>query len=151
MEGNWTRSRMRNDVFRSLYFTSYPHENEDLSQFTQRKCAHTLLLLVGGVDVGESALAAVLAVEVGGHEDAGAALLGGALPPQAVDLAVVVNPVVLKHGKLDLLVLVLDLLGGGVVLLLPLLAATAEAEDEVKGRLWRRQGDQELATRFTSM
>ena len=72
---------------------------------------------------------------MGGHEDAGAALLGGALPPQAVDLAVVVHAVVLKHGQLDLLMLVLDLLGGGVVLLLPLLAATTEAEDEMKGGL----------------
>ena len=32
-----------------------------------------------------------LAVEVGSHEDAGAALLGGALAAEAVDLAVVVN------------------------------------------------------------
>ena len=34
--------------------------------------------------------------------------------------------VVLKNGKLDLLPLVLDFLGGGVVLLLTLLAATPE-------------------------
>lgn len=32
-----------------------------------------------------------LAVKVGSHEDAGAALLGGALAAEAVDLAVVVN------------------------------------------------------------
>ena len=38
------------------------------------------LLVGGGVDVGEPALAAVLPVEVGSHEDAGAALLAGALP-----------------------------------------------------------------------
>ena len=39
-----------------------------------------LLVVLVGVDVGEPALAAVLSVEVGGHEDAGTALLGGALP-----------------------------------------------------------------------
>ena len=41
-----------------------------------------LLVVLVGVDVGEPALAAVLSVEVGGHEDAGAALLGGALPKE---------------------------------------------------------------------
>ena len=93
------------------------------------------LLLSGGVDIGEAALAAVLPVKVGGHEDAGAALLGGALAPQPVDLAVVVHAVVLEGGQLDLAVLVLDLLGGGVVLLLALLAATTEAEHKVEGGL----------------
>ena len=75
-------------------------------------------------DVGEAALAAVLPVEVGRHEHAGTALLGRALAAQAVDLAVVVHLVVLQDGQLHLPVLVLDLLGGGVVLLLPLLGAT---------------------------
>ena len=41
-----------------------------------------LLVVLVGVDVGEPALAAVLSVEVGGHEDACAALLGGALPDE---------------------------------------------------------------------
>ena len=72
---------------------------------------------------------------MGGHEDAGAALLGGALAPQAVDLAVVIHTVVLEGGQLDLAVLVLYLLGGGVVLLLALLAAAAKAEDKVEGGL----------------
>ena len=89
-------------------------------------------------NVGESALSAVLAVEVGGHEDAGTALLGGAFTPQALDLAVVVHLVVFKHGQLDFLVLMLDLLGGGVVLLLALLAATAKAEDQVQGGLCKQ-------------
>jgi hypothetical protein len=43
--------------------------------------------------------------------------------------------VVLEDGQLDLLLLVPDLLGGGVHLLLPLLTATTETEDEVKGGL----------------
>merc|ERR1719154_221445 len=94
------------------------------------------LLVLGLVeDVGQTALAAVLAVEVGSHEDAGAALLGGALAAEAGDLAVVVNLVVLEDGELDLPVLVLDLLGGGVVLLLALLGTSPQPEDEVEGGL----------------
>ena len=63
-------------------------------------------------------------VEMGGHEDTGTALLSRALPPQTVDLAVVVHLVVLEDSQLHLAVLVLDLLGGGVVLLLTLLTTT---------------------------
>merc|ERR1719219_2415558 len=89
------------------------------------------LLVLGFVeDVGKTALAAVLAVKMGRHEDASSTLLGRALPPQPVDLAVVVHLVVLEHGQLDLLVLVLDLLGCGVVLLLPLLGTSPQPEDE---------------------
>lgn len=51
---------------------------------------------------GEVALAAVHAVEVGGHEDAGAAL--GAHLAQALHLARVVHLVELEHPELDLLV-----------------------------------------------
>ena len=47
-----------------------------------------------------------------GHEDAGAALGGGALAAEALDLAVRVDLVVLEDRHLDLLALVLDLLGG---------------------------------------
>ena len=43
--------------------------------------------------------------------------------------------VVLQHSQLDLPVLVLDLLGSGVVLLLPLLGASSQSEDQVKGGL----------------
>merc|ERR1719433_306645 len=95
-----------------------------------------ILFILGLVeDVGESALAAVLTVEHGGHEDAGAALFSRALAPQTVDLPVVVDLVILQHGELDLPLLVLDLLGGGVVLLLPLLGSSPEPEDEVEGGL----------------
>jgi hypothetical protein len=45
-----------------------------------------LLLLDRVVHVGEAALAAVLPVEVGSHEDAGTAVLAGALAAQTVDL-----------------------------------------------------------------
>ena len=76
--------------------------------------------------IGQPTLPAVLTVVVGSHEDPGTTLLGGTLASQTVDLAVVVHLVVLQHGELDLPVLVLDLLGGGVVLLLPLLGASPQ-------------------------
>ena len=72
---------------------------------------------------------------MGGHEDAGTALLGRTLSPQTVDLPVVVNLVVLQDGQLHLPVLVLDLLGGRVVLLLPLLGASPQSEHQVEGGL----------------
>lgn len=86
-------------------------------------------------DVGQVAAAAVLAVVHGGHEDTGTALGVGALTAEALDLAVAVDLVVLEDRELGLLALVLDLLGGGVDLLLPLLGTTAQAEDQVEGRL----------------
>merc|ERR1719513_95438 len=91
------------------------------------------LLVLGLVEhVGKTALAAVLAIEVGGHEDSGTTLLGWALTAQTVDLAVVVHLVVLEDGELDLPVLVLDLLGGGVVLLLPLLGTSKKIKHKHK-------------------
>merc|ERR1719278_461501 len=85
--------------------------------------------------VGEPALATVLTVKVSSHEDSSTTLLSRALTAEAVDLAIVVNFVVLEDSKLDLPVLVLDLLGGGVVLLLPLLGTSPQPEDEVEGGL----------------
>lgn len=75
--------------------------------------------------------------EVPREEDmAGGTYLGSrALAAQTLDLAVTVNLVVLEDGELGLLVLVLDLLGGGVHLLLALLTTTTQAEHEVQGRL----------------
>ena len=58
-----------------------------------------------------------------------------ALAAEALDLAVAVDLVVLEDGQLGLLALVLDLLGGGVHLLLALLGTTAQAEHEVQGGL----------------
>merc|ERR1719341_2014177 len=97
---------------------------------------HKHLLVLGLVEhVGETALAAVLAIEVSSHEDSSAALLSRALTAQTVDLAIVINLVVLEDSQLNLPVLVLDLLGGGVVLLLPLLSTSPQPEDEVEGGL----------------
>ena len=72
---------------------------------------------------------------MGGHEDASSTLLGRTLASQTVDLPVVVHLVVLQHGQLHLPVLVLDLLGGGVVLLLPLLGASPQSEHQMEGGL----------------
>jgi len=83
---------------------------------------------------GQSTLTASLTVKVSGHKDTSTASFCGALTTQTVDLAVIIDLVVLEDGKLDLPVLVLDLLGGGVILLLALLATTSQSEDQVKGR-----------------
>ena len=102
-------------------------------KFPQFQNSITSCLLV---DVGESALTAVVAITVTGHEGPGAAVGVGALLAEALHLAGVVDLVELEDGELDLLLLVLDLLGFGVGLLLPLLShAAAEAEDEVEGAL----------------
>ena len=86
-------------------------------------------------DVGQVAATAVLAVVHGSHEDTGTALGLGALAAETLDLAIAVNLVVLEHSELGLLALVLDLLGGGVDLLLPLLTSTTQAEHQVESRL----------------
>lgn len=93
-----------------------------------RNCLSSLAVLL--VDVGQVALAAVDAVEVGGHEDAWAAL--GAHLAEALHLAGVVHLVELEDAQLHLLVLVLLLLGLGVGLLLPLLGTTQQAERHVQ-------------------
>jgi hypothetical protein len=86
-------------------------------------------------NVGKVATSAVLAVVHGGHEDTSTTLGLRALAAETLDLAVAVNLVVLEDSELGLLALVLDLLGGGVHLLLALLGSTTEAEDQVEGGL----------------
>ena len=88
------------------------------------------------VDVGEAALAAVVAVKVIGHEGAGSTLSVGALLAEAGDLSGgIVHLIELEHREFDLLLLVLDLIRLGVGLLLALLSTAAEAEDKVEGGL----------------
>merc|ERR1712240_419766 len=70
-----------------------------------------------------------------GHENPGTTIFVGTLAPRASDFSVLINLVILEDRKLDLLPLVLDFLGGGVILLLSLLATTSQAEDEVKSGL----------------
>jgi hypothetical protein len=97
---------------------------------------HTRTILLRLVkDVSQVTLPAVLAVVHGSHEDASSAFLGRTLPPQSFDLAISINLVVLQHGQLGLLALVLDLLGGGVDLLLALLGTAAKSEDEMESGL----------------
>ncbi|PON43204.1 LOW QUALITY PROTEIN: hypothetical protein PanWU01x14_275470, partial [Parasponia andersonii] len=86
------------------------------------------------INVGEATLTAVVPVEVVGHEGTGTALGVGALLPEPLDLPRVIDLVELEDGELDLLLLVLDFLGLGVGLLLPLLGSSPEAEHEVEGR-----------------
>ena len=69
------------------------------------------------------------------HEDPRPTLAPRALPSQTLDLPRVVHLVVLEHRQLHLLLFVLDLLGGGVVLLLPLLASPSETKHKVEGGL----------------
>ena len=79
-------------------------------------------------------LAAVLAIVHGGHEDTSTALLLRALPPQALNLSIAVNLVVLEDSQLGLLALVLDLLRCGIDLLLAFLGhTTTQAEYKVEG------------------
>ena len=74
-------------------------------------------------------------VKVVGHESPGPTLGVRALLPQPLDLPRRVDLVELKHGELDLLLLVLDLLRLGVGLLLSLLGSSSEPENQVKRRL----------------
>ena len=86
-------------------------------------------------EVGKVALATVLTVVVPSHKDTSTALGRGALATKALEGSVGVDLVVLEDCHLDLLPLVLDLLGGSVLLLLPLLGSSTQAKHEVQGRL----------------
>ena len=98
-------------------------------------CLEQRVLLTLGKGVGQTALSARLPVLVPSHEDTRTTSGLGALSSETLDTALRVDLVVLEDGHLDLLPLVLDLLGGGVVLLLPLLGTSSETQDEVKGGL----------------
>ena len=73
--------------------------------------------------------------KTGTYEDTSTALSGGALTTKTLDLAVGVDLVVLQDGHLDLLALVLDLLGGAVLLFLALLSTTTQTENKVESGL----------------
>ena len=70
--------------------------NDDM-YFIDRLIVMCLLVLGLVEDVCEAALAAVLAVKVGGHEDTCTTLLVGALTAQTGNLAVLVNLDVTQH------------------------------------------------------
>ena len=86
-------------------------------------------------DVGQVAATTVLAVVHSSHEDTSTALGLGALAAETLDLAIAIDLVVLEDRELGLLPLVLDLLGGGVDLLLALLGSSTKTEDEMESRL----------------
>merc|ERR1712242_489151 len=69
------------------------------------------------------------------HEHPGPTLLGWTLPSQSAHLTAVFHTVVLEHEHWDAIVLVLDLLGSGVVLLLPLLGPSPKPQHQVQGGL----------------
>ena len=94
---------------------------------------HSLRLIK---DISQVALPTVLPIMHRSHEDAGTTVLGRTFPPQPLDLPIPVDLVVLEHGQLALLALMLDLLGRRVDLLLALLGAAAETQDEVQGRFF---------------
>jgi len=81
--------------------------------------------------VGQTTFATVGSVLVGSHEDTGTARWSRALSSQSLDLSIAVDLVVLEHRHLDLLSLVLDLLWGGVGLLLSLLGSSEQSEYEL--------------------
>lgn len=65
--------------------------------------------------VGKTTLSTSLPVLVPCHKDTGTTSRSGALSSESLDLAVRSDLVVLEDSHLDLLPLVLDLLGGGLV------------------------------------
>merc|ERR1712142_1194551 len=83
-------------------------------------------------NVGQSALSTVLSVVRVSHKNTSTADINRAFSSQSSDLAVVINFVVFQCSKLDLDMLVLDFLWGGVVLLLSLLTTTSQTEHKMK-------------------
>lgn len=82
---------------------------------------------------GSVTLTTVLSVRVVSHEDTSTTVR--TLSSQSLDLTVVVNLVVGQDSQLVLSVLVLDLLWGGVDLLLSLLTTTSQSQHQVKSGL----------------
>ena len=92
-----------------------------------------LFFFDGVVDISQTTLATVLAIEMCSHEDTGSAFLTRAFTSQTMDFSIVVYSVVFQDGQLDLLVLVFDLFGSGVILLLAFLSTTTETKHQVQG------------------
>ena len=85
--------------------------------------------------VGQTALSAVVSVEVLGHKYTRSAFVLWALLAGSLDFSVIINFVELQYGKLNSLVLVLDLLWLGVVLLLSFLTSTTKTQYQVQSCL----------------
>jgi len=124
------------------------HESSEEEQDIKKQLES--LLLTSGVKITFSLLASLLTVldEHESHVAATAVLTvalvsshksiaarGHALSAQTSDLAVTINLVVVENSKLHALMLVGNTLGGGVDLLLVLLATTKQTENKVEGAL----------------
>merc|ERR1712126_674702 len=81
--------------------------------------------------IGQAAFPAILPVKMLSHENTRTTRFTWTLPPKTSDFAILVHLVVFQHGQLHFLLLVFDLLGCGVVLLLPLLATTTKSENQM--------------------
>merc|ERR1719323_2234313 len=88
----------------------------------QPKCRTSFALLD---EIGQVTLAAIVAIDVHGHENTWTAKLVRAIAAEAGDFVAGVNLVELKNCQLDLFTLVLDLLGFRVRLLLRFSTSTA--------------------------
>ena len=91
-----------------------------------------LLFFYGIVNVGKAALSTILTIKMGSHENSGTTFLTRALTPQPMDFSIVIHTVILKDRQFYLLVLMFNLFWRGVILLLALLAATAETQYQVQ-------------------
>ena len=83
-------------------------------------------------DIRQPTLPTVLTVMHSSHEDPRTTSRRRTLPAQPLNLPIPIDLVVLEHSQFDLLPLVLDLFGRRVHLLLALLGAAAEAQDQVE-------------------
>ncbi|OZJ05554.1 hypothetical protein BZG36_01690 [Bifiguratus adelaidae] len=120
-------------VFAMHYYLSFfPYRPAALEYLRRLHQKHLCLLLVLE-HICQTALAAVLTIMVPSHENTSTASVVGALTSETGDLAGLVNLVVLQDSELDLLLLVLDLLGGSVSLLLTLLTTTEKLNVQVEG------------------
>lgn len=84
-------------------------------------------------DIGKVTFATVLPIVHRCHEDTSTTLCCGTLPPQTLNLSIAIHLVVFQHRQFGLLALMLDLLRGGINLLLALLGATTKSKDEMEG------------------
>merc|ERR1712015_476857 len=86
-------------------------------------------------NISKTTFAAILTVEVRCHKDSSTTFWNGTFTAETVDFAIFLNLVITEGRQLDLCSLMLDFLGGGVVLLLALLTATSQSEHQMKSGL----------------
>ena len=86
------------------------------------------------VHISQPTFSTVMAVKMVGHESPSSTFSIRALLPQPLNFPRIINLVELKHSKLDLLLLVLNLLGLCIGLLLPLLGSTTKTKHQVESR-----------------